>query len=149
MFQPDLLKGKRILVTGGGTGLGLSMGRRFLELGADLVICGRREHVLADAAAKLKAETKATIETHGCDIRDAQAVEAMFDSIWQKRPLDALHPPQPLRQLLASYVQPYRGGTARVFDPYFRYFRDDPAPSVIWWFVFAGQVLQASRHLGK
>jgi NAD(P)-dependent dehydrogenase (short-subunit alcohol dehydrogenase family) len=66
------------------------MGRRFLELGADLVICGRREHVLADAAAKLKAETKATVETHGCDIRDAQAVEAMFDSIWQKRPLDAL-----------------------------------------------------------
>jgi len=51
MFQPDLLEGKRILVTGGGTGLGLSMGHRFLELGADLVICGRREGVLAEAAA--------------------------------------------------------------------------------------------------
>lgn len=90
MFQPDLLKGKRILVTGGGTGLGLSMGRRFLELGADLVICGRRREVLAEAAAKLKAETKSAVESHSCDIRDAQAVDAMFESIWQKRPLDAL-----------------------------------------------------------
>ena len=63
MFQPDLLKGKRILITGGGTGLGLSMGRRFLELGADLVICGRREAVLQEAAAQLKAETKGSVET--------------------------------------------------------------------------------------
>ena len=42
MFQPDLLRGKRILITGGGTGLGRAMGERFLSLGADLVICGRR-----------------------------------------------------------------------------------------------------------
>ncbi len=42
MFQPDLLKGKRILVTGGGTGLGRSMAHRYLELGANVVICGRR-----------------------------------------------------------------------------------------------------------
>jgi NAD(P)-dependent dehydrogenase (short-subunit alcohol dehydrogenase family) len=90
MFQTDLLKGKRILITGGGTGLGLSMGRRFLELGADLVICGRREAVLQEAAAKLTAETKGSVETHGCDIRDAAAVDAMFEKIWNKRPLDAL-----------------------------------------------------------
>ena len=57
MFQPDLLNGKRVLVTGGGTGLGLAMGHRFLELGAELVICGRREAVLKEAAAKLSAET--------------------------------------------------------------------------------------------
>ena len=40
MFQPGLLAGKKILVTGGGTGLGAAMGRRFVELGAELVICG-------------------------------------------------------------------------------------------------------------
>jgi len=42
MFENGLLKGRRVLVTGGGSGLGAAMGRRFLELGADLVICGRR-----------------------------------------------------------------------------------------------------------
>ena len=58
MFQLDLLKGKRILVTGGGTGLGRSMSRRFLELGANVVICGRREDVLKQTAEEL---TKATV----------------------------------------------------------------------------------------
>ena len=51
MFEKGLLKGKRILVTGGGSGLGAAMGRRFLELGADLVICGRRLELLEATAA--------------------------------------------------------------------------------------------------
>lgn len=45
MFQPGLLAGKRILVTGGGTGPGKTMGRRYVELGAELVICGRHYQV--------------------------------------------------------------------------------------------------------
>ena len=90
MFQPDLLRGKRILITGGGTGLGLSMGSRFLTLGAELVICGRREQVLADAAKQLASATGGKVETHGCDIRDAAAVDAMLEEIWAVRPLDAL-----------------------------------------------------------
>jgi len=44
VFRKDLLKGKRILVTGGGTGLGREMAAKYLELGADLVICGRRRN---------------------------------------------------------------------------------------------------------
>lgn len=90
MFQSDLLKDKRILVSGGGTGLGLSMGRRFLELGAELVICGRREQVLAEAAAQLTAATGGKIEVHKCDIRDPAAVDAMLEETWAVRPLDAL-----------------------------------------------------------
>jgi NAD(P)-dependent dehydrogenase (short-subunit alcohol dehydrogenase family) len=91
MFQPDLLKGKRILVTGGGTGLGQSMGRRFLELGAELVICGRRTEVLDKAADEFRRQIPgASIETHGVDVRVADAVEAMMDRIWEKRPLDVL-----------------------------------------------------------
>ncbi len=85
MFQTDLLAGKRILVTGGGTGLGLSMARRFIELGAAAVICGRRPDVLEEAAAALGGA-----EAHVCDIRDAAAVEAMLDAIWQAGPLDGL-----------------------------------------------------------
>ena len=90
MFQTDLLKGKRILITGGGTGLGLSMGRRFLELGASLVICGRRAEVLKESAAKLAAETGGKVETHVCDVRDAEAVEKMVDAVWAEGPLDCL-----------------------------------------------------------
>ncbi|HWA43494.1 MAG TPA: SDR family oxidoreductase [Hypericibacter adhaerens] len=90
MFQTDLLKGKRILITGGGTGLGYSMGQRYLELGAELVICGRRTEVLAEAKAKLEAETGGKVETHGCDIRDAAAIEQMLDAIWAVRAPDVL-----------------------------------------------------------
>ena len=77
MFQTDLLKGKHILITGGGTGLGLSMGRRCLELGADLVICGRREAVLQEAAAKLRPRPRARSRPMAATSA-SPAVEAMF-----------------------------------------------------------------------
>ncbi|HKU99086.1 MAG TPA: SDR family oxidoreductase [Vineibacter sp.] len=91
MFQADLLKGKRILVTGGGTGLGESMGRRFLELGAELVICGRRADVLEKTAQTFRDQIPgASVEAHSVDVRVASAVEEMMDRIWQTRPLDIL-----------------------------------------------------------
>jgi NAD(P)-dependent dehydrogenase (short-subunit alcohol dehydrogenase family) len=90
MFRTDLLKGKRILVTGGGTGLGKSITRRYMELGADLVICGRRPEVLDAAAAELRAATGGGIETWVCDVRDAAAIDTMMSSIWAKAPLDVL-----------------------------------------------------------
>jgi NAD(P)-dependent dehydrogenase (short-subunit alcohol dehydrogenase family) len=90
MFEPDLLAGKRILITGGGTGLGLAIGRRYLELGAALAICGRREQVLADAAAQLTRETGGKVSVHPCDIRDPAAVDAMLQAIWDDGPLDGL-----------------------------------------------------------
>jgi NAD(P)-dependent dehydrogenase (short-subunit alcohol dehydrogenase family) len=90
MFRKDLLAGKRILITGGGTGLGRSMAMRFLELGANLVICGRRGEVLDATAAELTKSTEGPVETHICDIRDPEAVEAMIAAIWQTAPLDHL-----------------------------------------------------------
>ena len=53
MFKDDLLKGKRILVTGGGTGLGKEMSRYFLKYGAEVLICGRRVVVLEETAKEL------------------------------------------------------------------------------------------------
>ena len=53
MFAKDLLKGKRILVTGGGSGLGKEMARYFLKYGAEVLICGRRVGVLEDTAKEL------------------------------------------------------------------------------------------------
>lgn len=88
MFRIDLLKNKRILITGGGTGLGKGMAERFLELGATVYICGRREEVLKQTAAELSA--KGTIHALPCDVRNLEAVEAMIDSIWAAAPLDVL-----------------------------------------------------------
>lgn len=88
MFAPDLLKSKRILITGGGTGLGRGMAERFLELGATVYICGRREEVLQQSARELFA--KGPIHALACDVRNLEAVEAMVDSIWHAGPLDIL-----------------------------------------------------------
>jgi len=90
MFQKDLLQGKRILVTGGGTGLGKSMSHRFLELGAEVAICGRRKAVLEETAAELMQQTGGKVTTHPVDIRVAQAVDDMVEEIWRGGPLDAL-----------------------------------------------------------
>ena len=90
MFEKDLLHGKRILITGGGTGLGKGMAQRFLALGATLYICGRRESVLQETAAELAAATGGTIQALPCDVRNLDAVEAMIDAIWKHAPLDIL-----------------------------------------------------------
>ncbi|HNB27916.1 MAG TPA: SDR family oxidoreductase [Alphaproteobacteria bacterium] len=90
MFKVDLLRGKRVLVTGGGTGLGLAMGRRFLELGASLAICGRREAVLRAAADDLSIQAPGRVAWRVCDIRDPAAVDAMLEALWRDGPLDAL-----------------------------------------------------------
>jgi len=89
MFEPGLLRDQRILVTGGGTGLGVAMAARFAELGAALVLCGRRLPVLEATAARLR-ENGATVAVHGCDIRDPGAVASMFDALWAEAPLTVL-----------------------------------------------------------
>ena len=90
MFQADLLRGKKVLITGGGSGLGKSMGRRFLELGAELVICGRRQEVLEETVAEFHTDYLGRAAWHVCDIRDAEAVEAVVGAVWQDGPLDVL-----------------------------------------------------------
>jgi NAD(P)-dependent dehydrogenase (short-subunit alcohol dehydrogenase family) len=90
MFRNDLLAGKRILVTGGGTGLGKSTGRRYLELGAELIICGRRLEVVEATAGELAQATGGTVKALSCDVRDAASVDAMMEKIWTEAPLDVL-----------------------------------------------------------
>ena len=88
MFQPDLLRHKRILITGGGTGLGKGMARRFLELGATVHICGRREEILAQAVAEFDRIAPGRIRSARCDVRDLPRVEEMIENIWKDGPLD-------------------------------------------------------------
>lgn len=90
MFETGLLKDKRILVTGGGSGLGASMGCRFLALGAELVICGRKLDRLEATASEMRKQTGGRVTTIACDVRDGTAVDAMMDTIWREAPLDIL-----------------------------------------------------------
>jgi len=90
MFQKDLLQNKRILITGGGTGLGKAAAQRFLELGATVYICGRRHQVLTAAESELRDKTGGAIHSRPCDVRDVTAVDELIETIWKDGPLDVL-----------------------------------------------------------
>jgi NAD(P)-dependent dehydrogenase (short-subunit alcohol dehydrogenase family) len=112
VFASTLLAGRRVLITGGGTGLGKSMGRRFLELGAELVICGRRAEVLAATAAEFRTELPgARVTAMPCDVRDAGAVDAMIAAIWEEAPLDIL-----VNNAAATFIAQTHKLSARAVD---------------------------------
>ena len=111
MFRSDLLRGKRILITGGGTGLGRAMGERYLALGADLAICGRRKGVLDAAAEEMTKAHGGRVDTYGVDIRDAQAVDAMVDAIFAGGPLTGL-----VNNAAGNFISPTEMLSPRAFD---------------------------------
>ena len=84
MYRDGLLAGERILVTGGGTGLGKEMTEGFLKLGATVHICGRRQGKCQETADELMEKHGGTVVAHGCDIRDADAIHEMVDAIWEE-----------------------------------------------------------------
>lgn len=80
MFKEDLLAGKNALITGGGSGLGLTMARKYLELGASVTIVGRTEARLQKAASELNAGERLAI--HACDVREMESVEGMLKIVY-------------------------------------------------------------------
>jgi len=90
MFANGLFAGKKILVTGGGTGLGKAMAERFLGLGAEIAICGRRKGVCDATAEELMKAHGGCVSSYGVDIRDATAVDVMVEEIFRDRPLTGL-----------------------------------------------------------
>ena len=90
MFRPGLMEGERILVTGGGTGLGREMTEAFLKLGATVYICGRRQNKLDETAQELMDAHGGKVVGIACDIRDAEAINTMIDQIWAEGPLTGL-----------------------------------------------------------
>jgi NAD(P)-dependent dehydrogenase (short-subunit alcohol dehydrogenase family) len=97
------LQGKRILITGGGTGLGKELARSFSAQGAAVHICGRRQSVLDEAVAELQktAAHGGSIESHICDVRDAEQIEAMVEKIWLGGPLTGL-----VNNAAANFISP-------------------------------------------
>jgi len=80
MFKEDTLKNETILITGGGSGLGLSMAKKFASLGADIAICGRTEKTLKSAAEEI-SEFDTDVEWYPADVRHYDAIGEMFDKI--------------------------------------------------------------------
>ena len=111
MFQPDLLKGKRILITGGGTGLGRAMAERFLQLGASCFICGRRQGVVEETAQALMNQHGGSVKAYGVDIRDAAAVDTMVDQIFDEGPLTGL-----VNNAAGNFISPTAALSPRGFD---------------------------------
>jgi NAD(P)-dependent dehydrogenase (short-subunit alcohol dehydrogenase family) len=111
VFRDDLLAGHRILVTGGGTGLGREIASKYLSLGATVWICGRRGGLLDETSAALTAEHGGTVRTHAVDLRSAEAVEAMVDAIWADGPLTGL-----VNNAAGNFISPTEQISPRGFD---------------------------------
>jgi len=82
MFRDGLMKDERILITGGGTGLGREMAEGFLKLGAEVHICGRRGGVCEETAEELMSNHGGKVVPYACDIRVPDAISDMNDRIW-------------------------------------------------------------------
>src|SRR5580693_9677280 len=111
MFNRELLAGRRVLVTGGGTGLGKSMAARFLELGAEVHICGRRKIVCDETATELMDQYGGRVVSHGVDIRNAMAVDEMIEQIWAGGPLTDL-----INNAAGNFISRTEELSARGFD---------------------------------
>lgn len=112
MYDTDLMLGQRLLVTGGGTGLGRAMAERFLALGADVAICGRRKGVCDETAAGWRARfPQRRIDTFGVDIRDAAAVDDMVETLWTQGGLTGL-----VNNAAGNFIAPTESLSPRAFD---------------------------------
>ena len=111
-FAADLLRGKRILITGGGTGLGRGVARHFVRHGAQVHIWGRRPAVLAEAVAEIAGDAPGVAHSQTVDVRDADAVDAAVAQIWAEHgPLTGL-----VNNAAANFIAPTATLSARAFN---------------------------------
>jgi len=111
-LRDDALKGKTIVVTGGGTGLGRSMGTYFLKLGASLVIASRKQEVLEKAAEEMEAATGGHVLPIACDVRNITQVEHLLtESLRRFGKVDAL-----LNNAAGNFISPTERLSANAFS---------------------------------
>ena len=112
MLREDALNGKRIVVTGGGTGLGRSMATYFSKLGATVVITSRKLDVLEKTAAEMSAESGNKVIALACDVREYDQVEEMRDAAVEAMGgVDIL-----LNNAAGNFISPTERLSHRAFD---------------------------------
>lgn len=111
-LKEDALKGKTIIVTGGGTGLGRAMGTYFLQLGANIVIASRKPDVLEKAAQEMEAATGGQVLPVPCDVRHYAEVENVLEAALKKfGHVDAL-----LNNAAGNFISPTERLSANAFS---------------------------------
>ena len=111
MFKKDLLEGKRILITGGGTGLGKEMANHFAEHGAELYICGRRENVLKETSDEISNKHGTKVHYQTLDIRASKDVDDYVQSIFDEGLLDGL-----VNNAAGNFISPTKDLSHKGFD---------------------------------
>ncbi len=111
MFKKDLLKDKRILVTGAGTGLGKEMANHYAEHGANLYICGRRENVLKETATQIEDKYEVNVNYESLDIRASKDVDDYVGRIFEDAPLDGL-----VNNAAGNFISPTKDLSHKGFD---------------------------------
>ncbi|WP_461155934.1 SDR family oxidoreductase [Saccharopolyspora tripterygii] len=110
VFAPDLLADKRILITGGGTGLGRGVARHLADHGAQVHLWGRREAVLTEAAAEAGGQGSVHFQT--VDVRQPDSVDAAMTDIWEQHgPLTGV-----LNNAAANFIAPTKSLSPRGFE---------------------------------
>jgi NAD(P)-dependent dehydrogenase (short-subunit alcohol dehydrogenase family) len=111
IYDPEVLAGKRVLVTGGGTGLGRGVAKYLVEHGAEVHLWGRREAVLAEAAQEVGASRPGSAHFQTVDVRDADAVDAAIGAIWEEHgPLTGL-----INNAAANFIAQTKDISARAY----------------------------------
>lgn len=112
IFSPDALAGKRILITGGGTGLGRGVAGHLVAHGAEVHLWGRRVAVLEEAVAEIEREHPGRAHLQTVDVRNAARVEQAVGEIWDRHgPLTGL-----INNAAANFIAPTASISARAFE---------------------------------
>ena len=111
-FTSEALAGKRILITGGGTGLGRGVARHLVDHGADVHLWGRRPAVLEEAATEASVSRPGSVHWQTVDVRNAEMVSAAMDEIW------TLHGPLTgvINNAAANFIAPTESLSPRAFE---------------------------------
>ncbi|MBN7815420.1 SDR family oxidoreductase [Algoriphagus pacificus] len=112
MLRDGALKGKNILITGGGTGLGRSMGEYFLELGANLVITSRKQDVLDQSAVEMMNSKGGKVIPISCDVREIEQIEGMWKKATEE--LGQIH--VVLNNAAGNFISPTERLSANAFS---------------------------------